>query len=152
VVLTTGIGTTLRAAPLPPESQVTYDAKVRPFLQAACFKCHDAKKTLAGLRLDTLGTDFLSGKTGDTWKEIYDRIGNRSMPPGKEPRPNATEAAAVMDWISQELRNAEKRAKGASARIPTRRLNRTEYANTLRDLFYIEEDFVRALEQDLPMD
>ncbi len=140
------------AAPLSSESQAVYDAKVKPFFQANCFKCHDDKKTLAGLRLDTLGTDFLSGKTGDTWKEIYDRIGNRSMPPKKEPRPDATEASVVTDWIIQELRNAEKRAKGSAGRIPTRRLNRTEYANTLRDLFYLEENFARALEQDLPMD
>src|SRR6185436_9413850 len=56
------------------------------------------------------------------------------------------------DWIIQQLRTAEKRAKGWSGRIPTRRLNRTEYANTLRDLFTLDENFVRALEQDLPMD
>src|SRR5262249_27469237 len=50
------------------------------------------------------------------------------------------------------LRNAEKRARGVSGRIPTRRLNRTEFANTLRDLFFLDENFVRALETDLPMD
>jgi Protein of unknown function (DUF1592)/Protein of unknown function (DUF1588)/Protein of unknown function (DUF1585)/Protein of unknown function (DUF1587)/Protein of unknown function (DUF1595)/Planctomycete cytochrome C len=144
--------TSSAAVPLSSESQVVYDTKVKPFLQATCFKCHNDKKTLAGLRLDTLGTDFLVGKTGDTWKEIYDRIGNRSMPPRKEPRPNPAEASVVTDWIIQELRDAEKRAKGLSGRIPTRRLNRTEYANTLRDLFSLEENFVRALEQDLPMD
>jgi hypothetical protein len=140
------------AVPLSSESQVVYDTKVKPFLQANCIKCHGDKKTLAGLRLDTLGTDFLAGKTGDTWKEIYDRIGNRSMPPKKEPRPNPAEATVATDWIIQELRNAEKRARGVSGRIPTRRLNRTEYANTLRDLFFLDENFVRALEQDLPMD
>lgn len=121
-------------------------------MQANCFKCHGDKKTLAGLRLDTLGTDFLAGKTGNTWKEVYDRIGNRSMPPRKQPRPNPAEATVVTDWIIQELRNAEKRARGVSGRIPTRRLNRTEYANTLRDLFFLDENFVRALELDLPMD
>jgi hypothetical protein len=144
--------TSVSGAPLSPESQAVFDTKVKPFLQATCFKCHNDKKTLAGLRIDTVGTDFLSGKTGDVWREIYDRIGNGSMPPKKEPRPNAAQASVVTDWIIQELRNAEKRAKGSSGRIPTRRLNRTEYANTLRDLFYLEENFVRALEQDLPMD
>jgi hypothetical protein len=140
------------SAVAPPDTKVMYDTKVKAFLQANCIKCHGDKKTLAGLRLDTLGTDFLAGKTGDIWKEVYDRIGNGSMPPKKEPRPNAAEAAVVTDWIIQELRGAEKRAKGLSGRIPTRRLNRTEYANTLRDLFYLEENFVRALELDLPMD
>src|SRR6185436_8740962 len=62
------------------------------------------------------------------------------------------ETLKVADWIITELRGAEKRAKGMSGRIPTRRLNRTEYVNSLRDLFYLDENFVRALEQDLPMD
>jgi hypothetical protein len=138
--------------PLSPESRAVYDNTVKPFLQANCLKCHGEQKTLAGLRLDTLGLDFLSGKTGDVWREVYDRIGNRSMPPKKEARPDAAEMSKVTDWIIQELRTAEKRAKGLSGRIPTRRLNRTEYANTLRDLFFLDENFVRALEQDLPMD
>jgi len=138
--------------PLSPESKAVYENAVKPFLQTACLKCHGEEKTLSGLRLDTLGTDFLSGKTADVWREVYDRIGNRTMPPKKEPRPDAAAAQKVSDWIIQELRTAEKRAKGMAGRIPTRRLNRTEYANTLRDLFFLEENFVRALEQDLPMD
>jgi hypothetical protein len=138
--------------PLSPESKAVYDGTVQPFLQTHCLKCHGEKKTLSGLRLDTLGTDFLSGKTGDVWREVYDRIGNRTMPPKKEPRPDAAEALQVADWIIRELRTTEKRAKGMAGRIPTRRLNRAEYANTLRDLFFLEENFVRALEQDLPMD
>jgi hypothetical protein len=138
--------------PLSPESKAAYENAVKPFLQAHCLKCHGQEKTLSGLRLDTLGTDFLSGKTADVWREVYDRIGNRAMPPKKEPRPDAAASVKVTDWIIQELRTAEKRAKGMAGRIPTRRLNRTEYANTLRDLFFLEENFVRALEQDLPMD
>jgi hypothetical protein len=146
------VGTSAPAAPPSTEAQTVYETKVKPFLEANCYRCHAEKKTLAGLRLDKLGTDFLSGKTGDVWKEVYDRIGNRSMPPKKEPRPDPAEASVVADWIVQELRSAEKRAKSGSGRIPTRRLNRSEYANTLRDLFHLDEHFVRAIEQDLPMD
>src|SRR5262252_4474834 len=81
------------------DSEATYTQIVRPFLQAHCLKCHGEEKTLSGLRLDTLGTDFLGGKTGDVWREVYDRIGNRTMPPKKEPRPDAAETLKVADWI-----------------------------------------------------
>src|SRR5262249_58982074 len=54
--------------------------------------------------------------------------------------------------IIQELGAAEKRAKSSSGRIPMRRLNRTEFANTLRDLFYLDDRFAHTLEQELPMD
>src|SRR5689334_19417148 len=76
---------------LSPESQAVYESTVKPFLRAHCLKCHGEEKTLSGLRLDTLGTDFLGGKTGDVWREVYDRLGNRTMPPKKEPRPDAAE-------------------------------------------------------------
>lgn len=138
------------AAPLSPESQKAFDTKIRPFLQAHCFKCHDDKETRAGFRIDTLGTDFLAGKTADHWKEIYDNLGLGKMPPKKEERPAASDVTVVMDWIDQEIRNAERLAKNSSGR--TRRLNRTEYFNTLRDLFDLEEDYVRSLEEELPPD
>jgi hypothetical protein len=140
------------AGPLSSESQKVYDTKVKPFLKAHCFKCHDDKDTEAGFRIDNLETDFLAGKTADHWKEIYDRLGVGKMPPRKELRPEPGAVADVMDWINRELRNAEKRAKNSSGRIPSRRLNRTEYVNTLRDLFYLDDNFVRALEEELPMD
>src|ERR1700724_3029183 len=87
------------AAPLSPESQLVYDSKVRPFLAANCFKCHGEDKKLAGLRIDLLESDFLSGKSADLWKEIYDRLGNGTMPPKKQARPDATAASEVTDWI-----------------------------------------------------
>ena|ERR1022692_1019361 len=138
------------AAPLSPESQQAYDNKVKPFLKAHCFKCHNDEETRAGFRIDTLGTDFLSGKTADNWKEIYDNLGLGKMPPKKEARPKASEATAVMDWIDQEIRHAERLAKNSSGR--TRRLNRTEYFATLRDLFDLDENYVRGLEVELPPD
>src|SRR5580692_8772955 len=78
------------------ESPRVYNAKIRPFLQENCFKCHGETKTLAGLRLDTLGTDFLAGKSADVWREVYDRLGNGAMPPKEMPRPDAKKASEVI--------------------------------------------------------
>jgi mono/diheme cytochrome c family protein len=138
------------AAPLSPESQRQFDQTVRPFLEDRCYQCHDENKTRAGFRIDTLGTDFLAGKTADNWKEIYDNLGLGKMPPKKEPRPTEAEARAVTDWIDQEMRNAERLARSSPGH--TRRLNRTEYFNTLRDLFYLDENYVRGLTDELPQD
>src|SRR3954465_3458499 len=121
------------AAPLSPESQRQYEQTVQPFLEAHCYDCHDEHTTRAGFRIDTLGTDFLADKNADNWKEIYDNLGLGKMPPEKKPEPAQAEGKAVTDWIDQEIRNAERLAKNSPAR--TRRLNRAEYFNTLRDLF-----------------
>ena len=126
------------AGPLSPESRAVYEKKVKPFLDAHCIKCHNDKKTRAGFRIDTLDTDFLAGKTADNWKEIYDNLGVGKMPPKDEARPKPGDVKVVMDWIDDEIRNAERIAKNSSGR--TRRLNRTEYFNTLRDLFELDEN------------
>src|SRR5580704_16853590 len=138
------------AAPLSAESRRQYDATVKPFLEARCYKCHNDKKTRAGFRIDTLGTDFLADKNADNWKEIYDNLGLGKMPPKKEPQPAESDTKIVTDWIDQEIRNAERFAKNSPGR--TRRLNRTEYFNTLRDLFYLDDNYTRSLMDALPPD
>lgn len=133
-------------------SQAGYEKVVRPFLKEHCFKCHDEKKAKAGLRLDQLGTDFLAGKNADQWKEVIDSINLGDMPPEEEPRPDAKAAFAVTEWVGHELKNAEKTARMAGGRILSRRLNRDEYANTVRDLLQLDENFVQSLKEQLPGD
>ncbi len=87
----------------------------------------------------------------DRWREAIDQI-NLGKMPKKKTRPDAREAFAVVEWVNQELRNAEKRAQTSGERLPMRRLNRTEYANTVRDLFHLDDNFARKIEQELPAD
>ena len=140
----------LHAAPLSPESQRQFEQTVKPFLEEHCYDCHDEHTTRAGFRIDTLGTDFLADKNADNWKEIYDNLGLGTMPPKKKPRPTESDVKAVTDWIDQEIRNAERLAKNSPGR--TRRLNRTEYFNTLRDLFFLDDNYTRSLMEALPQD
>src|ERR1700689_4823265 len=44
------------------------------------------------------------------------------------------------------------RCRPRRSRGPMRRLNRVEYANTVRDLFSLEEGFARRIEKELPAD
>lgn len=133
------------------ESRTTYEQRILPFLKQHCWKCHDERSAKAGFRVDDLGTDFLAGKTADRWREAIDQINLGKMPKAKT-KPDPQEAFAVVEWVNQELRNAEKRAQTTAGRAPMRRLNRTEYANTVRDLFHLDEHFARKIEQELPAD
>ena len=141
-----------KASPvLSAESRTTYEQRVLPFLKQHCWECHDESSAKAGFRVDDLGTDFLAGKTADRWREAIDQI-NLGKMPKKKTKPDPKEAFAVVEWVNQELRNAEKRAQSTGGRVPMRRLNRTEYANTVRDLFHLDEHFARKIEQELPAD
>ena len=125
---------------------------VQPFIANHCMDCHDADSARAGFRIDLLGTDFNQGNAADQWKEVMDNINSGKMPPKKKPRPDAKEAFAVASWVAANLRQTELAAQGAGGRVPMRRMNRVEYANTVRDLFSLEEKFARRIEKELPAD
>src|SRR5204862_4315637 len=106
----------------------------------------------AGFRTDLLTADFTAANTADLWKEVMDNINSGKMPPKKKARPDAKEAFAVASWVAQKLDETTKAAQGAGGRVPMRRMNRVEYANTVRDLFSLEEGFARRIEKELPAD
>src|SRR5262249_13132610 len=118
-------GESVKVSPfLSAESRTTYEKRVLPFLEEHCWKCHDKTSAKAGFRVDELGTDFLAGKTADRWREAIDQINLGKMPRSKN-KPDPKKAFAVVEWVNQELRNAEKRSQSGAGRAPMRRLNRT---------------------------
>lgn len=129
-----------------------FSETVQPFIQQHCLACHGAKTAKAGYRIDLLGTDFTVANVAEQWKEVIDRINAGEMPPVDRPRPDVKQAAAVVAWVNERLRGIDLAAKSAGGRIPMRRLNRDEYANTVRDLLQLDELIVRPLTEDLPTD
>jgi hypothetical protein len=135
------------------DTHATYQQVVQPFLNEYCFECHDTRQALAGLRLDELGIDFLQGKAADQWHEVINAINSGSMPPAEvERRPDPSRSFAVSEWVGRELRRAEQASRMAGGSIVARRLNRDEYVNTVRDLLYLDDNFVATLKEDLPAD
>jgi len=140
------------AAGVGPEfDQAQYDTVVKSYLTQHCLECH-GEKAKAGYRVDRLSTDFTAPTTAEQWKEVIDRINAGEMPPPEKPRPETKQTAAVVDWVHARLREVDLAAKNAGGRIPMRRLNRDEYANTLRDLLKLDEKIVRPLLEEMPSD
>ena len=135
-----------------PESKSAFNDQIRPFLQAHCQRCHGPQRANAGFRVDELSSDFQAAKAADHWKEVMDMINLGEMPPEGERRPAAAEFAPVVRWINGQLRDAELAARQAGGRIPMRRINRVEYANTIRDLLQMDPQVIAPLVEDLPGD
>ncbi len=146
LAITALASTTGLAAPDP------FKAAVQPFLDEHCMDCHDEDTARAGFRLDTLGTNFTEGNNAGQWKEVMDQINSGQMPPKKKTRPDPKMAFEVSSWVAQQLELTIKLAQGAGGRVPLRRMNRVEYANTVRDLFALDENYVRRIEKELPAD
>jgi hypothetical protein len=107
---------------------------VRTFITAHCLACHGPEKQEAKLRLDTLDTDLTNSDAARKWVEVMDQLNRGEMPPEDRPRPAAVQQQQVVKWIAAELRAAERKSRSSGGRVVLRRMNRTEYANTVRDL------------------
>ncbi|HUG66985.1 MAG TPA: DUF1592 domain-containing protein [Pirellulaceae bacterium] len=135
-----------------PAAEPGYAESVKPFIEQHCLACHAAETAKAGYRIDLLGTDFAAPSVAEQWKEVIDRINVGEMPPEDRPRPDTEQATALSNWVNDRLREVDLAAKNAGGRIPMRRLNRDEYANTVRDLLQLDELVVRPLTEELPAD
>ncbi len=143
----------LSLAPLSAAPEDTlYREKVLPFIENHCIDCHDSSSARAGFRIDLLTEDFTSGNHAGLWKEVMDNINSGEMPPKKKARPDAAEAFEVASWVAGKLKQTELAAQGAGGRVPIRRMNRVEYANSVRDLFEFDSHLARRFEKELPAD
>ena len=119
-----------------------------PFLKTHCDRCHGQEVQEADFRVDTqLTADFSDRANRQRWAEVVDAINSHSMPPSTEPQPAAADTARVVDWATAQTVRAERISR--SAMIVVRRMNRSEYRNTIRDLTRIDFD-MSGFPQDPP--
>ncbi len=133
-----------------------FESVVQPFIKKHCVRCHGATKHEGDLRLDTLTADFDSAGQAAVWIEVMDNLNLGEMPPEGEAKPSAAEHRDVVRWLAAALRAARTRSAGAGGRVLLRRLNRTEFSNTIRDLFQMRflpgEDPAELLPPDPTID
>ena len=120
------------------KNAAVYKSSVRQMIHSFCVDCHGPDSQEGDLRLDDLDPAFDDSQSAAKWIEVMDNLNLGEMPPADHPQPPTELVAEVTDWIAAELRHASTLAKGTGGRVLLRRLNRTEYANIVRDLFSIE--------------
>ena len=103
-----------------------YRTTVVPFLEKNCVSCHSASAKAGGL---SLGEPQFGG---EVWEKVLDKLRTGRMPPLGAPQPTKELVAAVSNWI--ETRPGRIHVGDEPGRVTSRRLNRAEYNNTVRDL------------------
>src|SRR5262245_17375814 len=117
-----------------PAQDTSFQAQIKPFFAAHCVDCHGPAVKKAGLRLDSLKPDYADAKVVETRTKVHDKIAQGKMPPPKRERPPQTELAQTTQWLNQQLHAQSRSRQEKEGRVVLRRLNATEYENTLRDL------------------
>src|SRR5579864_9534213 len=115
-------------------------------LNRYCITCHNEKTNTAGLMLNKL--DFTNpGKDAESWEKVVRKIRSGMMPPSGAPRPDRAALDAFADKLEAELDRAAA-ANPNPGFTGLHRLNRTEYANAIRDLLALEIDAATLLPAD----
>jgi mono/diheme cytochrome c family protein len=125
-----------------------FDALVRPFVTEHCIECHGYKKQKNGLNLESFETSASLIDDHERWAEVVKKLRGREMPPEEEPQPSEHTRQAVAGWLAKELDHIDRLTPPDPGRVTARRLNRTEYNNTVRDLLGVD---VRPAD-DFPQD
>jgi hypothetical protein len=135
----------LLAAPAlaaPPDTPFSAQATAKRY----CHGCH-AANTKTGLTLSTLDAEHPEQRP-DAWEKAVRRLRARAMPPAGIPRPDEATYTALIGHLESALDRAS-HAKLNPGRTDTfRRLNRTEYRNSIRDLLSLDVDVSAMLPAD----
>jgi hypothetical protein len=115
-------------------------------LHQYCTGCHNAKLKAGGLVLDGLDPNQ-PGDHPETWEKVVRRVRAGMMPPSGARRPDRASLDSFAATIAAGLdRTAAARPNPGNTGL--HRLNRTEYANAIRDLLSLEIDVSSLLPAD----
>jgi Protein of unknown function (DUF1592)/Protein of unknown function (DUF1588)/Protein of unknown function (DUF1587)/Protein of unknown function (DUF1595)/Protein of unknown function (DUF1585)/Planctomycete cytochrome C len=115
-----------------------------------CVTCHNGRLKTAGLALDALSLDRVAGDA-ETWEKVVVKVRSGMMPPSGARRPERSALDAFAADLETRLDTAA--APGAGLDAPSmHRLNRTEYANAIRDLLALDVDVSVLLPADASSD
>jgi len=118
----------------------------RAVLDRFCVTCHNARLRTAGLLLDQADVGRPEADAA-VWEKVLHKLRAREMPPAGVPHPDD----ATYSWLAAYLETALDAAAAAHpnpGRPGAYRLNRFQYANSIRDLIGLEIDAAALLPAD----
>ena len=133
--------------PTPPDDAV-FASAITPLLSKYCAECHGKEKPKAELDLTKYGDAASVGRDRKVWERVAEFVETGEMPPKDKPKPTAEEVNALVEWIEAKVSTFDCKLETDPGRVTMRRLNRTEYDNTVRDLIGLD----LRLANDFPSD
>ena len=123
------------------------DAPSRALLDRYCVTCHNERLRTADLLLDQVDLDRVAVHA-ETLEKVVRKLRAGQMPPAGRPRPEHD----AVETFTTALESALDRAAAADpdpGRVASRRMNRFEYVNAIRDLLDLEVNAAELLPSDM---
>ena len=116
------------------EPKLDFAKDARPFLDVYCAKCHNAEKSKGGINLDIFKDETSLYRHRARVEEVIEQLSITNMPPEDAKQPDAALRRNVTDWLRWKLDHFEPNRFRNPGYMPSHRLTRTQYRNTIRDL------------------
>jgi len=121
----------------------------RAMVTTYCVTCHNARLKTGGLALDGLDLEA-PANDAQIWEKALRKLRGHQMPPPGSPQPAQKDVDSFVVWMENTL---DTRAKGPkTGYVPIQRLNRTEYAATVKALVGVDVNAKEVLPQDIQVE
>ncbi len=113
------------------------DRATHDLIETYCMDCHNFEEWAGGIAFDILDFDHV-GEDAEIWEAAASKLRGQLMPPGGAPHPSSAEVESIIAALESSLDT------GATDRrigyVPIQRLNRIEFAASIRGLLGVDLD------------
>lgn len=113
---------------------------VKQFVTKHCNECHGAEKPKGEISFAAVKDRAAIERERKLWVNVRTAVERSNMPPEDKPQPEKQERQKFLDSLDAVFKQIDREAKPDPGRVTMRRLNKTEYNNTVRDLVGIDFD------------
>src|SRR5579862_7157514 len=114
-----------------------------------CVDCHNKALRTAGVMFDTMDIKHPEANA-ELWEKVLRKLRGRLMPPPGNPQPPQEDIDAFTTWMESRL-DAHP-SPITAGHVPAERLNRTEYAASVKALLGVEVNEKEILPQDVQVE
>lgn len=160
-LLAAGVFSTISAVRAAEETKLSppefFAKEIQPILQKHCYDCHGNEKQKGGVNLQTFDDLEKIKAAPELWYTAYERVNAFEMPPAGKGELDFNKQRKMVQWLRDlpkpENVDCDQIASDRNANFyrgfaMSRRLNRAEYASTVRDLFEVKVDVASLLPAD----
>ena len=129
-------------------AEVDHDA-FKALVGDYCMACHNSEDWAGSLAMDQLDLDHV-GKNAEIWETAVNKLRGRLMPPAGQTQPEQDLINGAVAYLETSIDAAA--AQKHVGHVPIQRLNRTEFAASVKDLLDVEVDPEQVLPSDIEVE
>ena len=116
---------------------------VSSFLAKYCVDCHSNDSAESGVSLETMAIKWSDSQSVTLWSKVHQVLDKHEMPPSDATQPTTTDRQEMLAWLDEVLSKHD--SKGGTV---LRRLNKTEYENSVRMVLGVPFKISRGFPDD----